>query len=160
MEFEHAHHREVHDTVGQFLSELFENPHHDPENGHYYVGYGSTVMEISVEPYGPEETIVLVMAFCVQDVEPSEELLRGLLRLNHQIPVGAFSVVDRDVYLGHSIFGRDLGRKNLLGVIAAVANLSDEYDDRIVDRYGGQTALDRIRATGGRKRRHETSPAN
>ena len=41
----------------------------------------------------------------------------------------------------------------LLGAIAAVANTSDEYDDRIVAKYGGQTALDRIRDTGGRRQR-------
>jgi hypothetical protein len=39
--------------------------------------------------------------------------------------------------------------------VAAVANVADEYDDRIVAKYGGQTALQRIRDTGGRRRRHE-----
>ena len=47
-------------------------------------------------------------------------------------------------------------RKNLLGTIAVVADVSDEYDDRIVEKYGGQTALERIRDTGGRKKRRES----
>lgn len=156
MNFEHELHQETHDRVEQFLSELFEAPHHDPDNGHFYVLYGSTILEVSVEPYGPEDTTVEVTAYCVQGVEPNEELALGLLQLNQQLPIGAFSIVGRDVFYSHTLLGRSLDRKNLLGTIAAVADASDEYDDRIVDKYGGQTALDRIRDTGGRAKRRES----
>ncbi len=157
MQFEHAHHEEIHTKVGEILSELFDEPFLDEETWHFYVGYGSTVIEVSVEPYGPEETTVEMTAYCVQGVGLQEDLLLGLLELNHEQPVGAFSLVGSDIFFSQSIFGRSLNRKNLLGTIAAVANISDEYDDRIVEKYGGQTALDRIRDTGGRKRRSATS---
>jgi len=153
MEFEHAHHEETHKRIGRYLSELFESPHLDDETGHYHVGYGSTILELSVEPYGPEETIVLITAYCVQGAQIDERLMKGLLELNHDLPVGAFSVVGQDIFFSQSLFGRELERNNLLGTIAAVATISDDYDDRIVDRYGGQTALAKIRDTGGRKRR-------
>lgn len=153
MNFEHEHHEEIHGRVGMFLRELFDEPYLDEDNGHYYVGYGSTVLEISVDPYGPEETIVEVTAYCVQGVELKENLLLGLLELNHELPVGAFSIIDQDIFYSQSLFGRKLGRKNLLGAIAAVANVADDYDDRIVETYGGHTALDRIGDTGGRRRR-------
>ena len=55
MEFEHVHHEQTHKIVRDYLNELFEDIHEDPENGHFNVGYGSTVMEASIEPYGPEE---------------------------------------------------------------------------------------------------------
>ncbi|MFQ5526809.1 MAG: hypothetical protein ACE5GX_11175 [Thermoanaerobaculia bacterium] len=157
MQFEHPHHEETHARMGQILSELFDDPFLDDENGHFYVGYGSTILELSVEPYGPEETTVEVTAYCVQGVQLHEELLLGLLELNHEQPVGAFSLVGTDIFYSQSLFGRSLDRKNLLGTIAAVANVSDEYDDRIVDKYGGQTALDRIRDTGGRRQRSATT---
>ncbi len=157
MHFEHTHHEHTHEEVHKYLLELFENPYLDPENGHFYVGYGSTVLEVSVEPYGPEETIVLVTAYCAQGVEPEEELLLGLLELNHELPVGAFSLVGRDIFFSHALFGKTLDRKNLLGSIAAVANVSDDYDDRIVEKYGGQTALARIQDTGGRAKRRSTT---
>jgi len=153
MQFEHEHHQETHHSVERYLGELFEDPFLDPDNGHFYVAYGSTVLELSVEPYGPEETIVLVTAYCAQGVEPEEDLLLGLLELNHELPVGGFSLVGQDVFYSHALFGKTLDRKNLLGAIAAVATISDDYDDRIVAKYGGQTALDRIQQTGGRKKR-------
>lgn len=160
MEFEHEHHREIHDSVKKYLDELFEDPYLDPENGHFYVGYGSTVLEISVEPYGPKETIVSVTAYCVQGVEPRESLLLGLMELNHDLPVGSFSLVGSDLFFSHSLYGRAIDRSNLLGTIAAVANVSDDYDDKIVAKYGGQTALDRIKDTGGRSRRQESRQVN
>ena len=153
MEFQHAHHRDTHHLTQEFLGELFEEPYLDRENGHFYVGYGSTVLEIAVEPYGPEETTIEVTAYCVQGVDPTEELLLGLLELNHEMPVGAFSLIGTDIFFSHALFGRALDRNNLLGAIAAVANTSDNYDDRIVAKYGGQTAVERIRDTGGRRQR-------
>ena len=122
MQFEHEHHQETHHSVESYLGELFEDPFLDPDNGHFYVGYGSTVLEVSVEPYGPEETIVLVTAYCAQGVEPEEDLLLGLLELNHELPVGAFSLVGQDIFFSHAIFGQTLERRNLLGEIAAVAD--------------------------------------
>jgi hypothetical protein len=159
MEFTHDQQRQVHGQLQEFLSELFDEPYLDPDNGHFYVGYGSTVLEISAEPYGPEETTVQVTAYCVQGVELAENLLLGLLEVNHELPIGAFSLVGKDVFFSHSLFGKALQRSNLLGAIAAVANISDEYDDRIVEKYGGQTALDRIRDTGGRRERSQRSVA-
>ena len=160
MDFAHEHHQQTHSKVNTFLAELFEEPYLDPDNAHFYVGYGSTVLEISVEPYGPEETIVEVTAYCVQGVERTENLLLGLLELNHELPVGAFSLVGQDVFFSHTLFGKSLERNNLLGAIAAVANISDDYDDRIVEKYGGQTALDRIRDTGGRRARSGKGAVN
>ena len=82
MEFEHDVHRDIHQKVDKYLSELFEEPYQDPDDGHFYVTYGSTVLEISVDPYGPEEAIVRLVAYCVQGVEVSENLERGLLETN------------------------------------------------------------------------------
>jgi hypothetical protein len=86
-------------------------------------------------------------------VEVSEELLLGLLELNHQMLFGSFSLVGDDIFFAYSIFGHSLERRNLLGAIAAVATVADDYDDRIVEKFGGETALDRIQDTGGRRRR-------
>jgi hypothetical protein len=153
MEFEHEVHEETFNRLKEYLGELFEEPYHDPENDHFYVRYGTTVLELSVVPYGTEEAIVSIMSYCVQDVELAEELLLGLLELNHQVPCGAFSLVGNDIFFSHSLFGRSLEARDLLRAINVVATVADDYDDRIVARYGGQTALERIQDTGGRRRR-------
>lgn len=151
--FEHAVQEETFRKVKEYLGELFEEPYHDPENDHFYVRYGTTVLEISVEPQGPEEAIVRIMSYCVQDVEIDEELLLGLLELNHQLLCGSFSVVDNDIFFAHSLYGRGLEPRDLLRAITSVATLADDYDDRIVAKYGGQTALEKIQDTGGWRKR-------
>jgi hypothetical protein len=155
--FQHAVQEETFNKVREYLDELFEEPYHDPENDHFYVRYGTTVLEISVEPYGPDEAVVTIMSYCVQDVEMQEDLLVGLLELNHQLPCGSFSVVGNDIFFAHSLYGKNLEPRDLLRAINSVATLADDYDDRIVAKYGGQTALDKIQDTGGwRKRAVET----
>jgi hypothetical protein len=151
--FEHAAQEETFHKVREYLGELFEEPYHDAENNHFYVRYGTTVLEISVEPYGPEESIVTIMSYCVQDVEIEEDLLLGLLELNHQLLCGAFSIVGNDIFFAHSLFGRSLDPRDLLRAITSVATVADDYDDRIVARYGGQTALEKIQDTGGWRKR-------
>lgn len=151
--FEHAVQEETFRKVKEYLGELFEEPYHDPENDHFYVRYGTTVLEISVEPYGPEEAVVTIMSYCVQDVEMEDDLLLGLLELNHQLLCGSFSVVGNDIFFAHSLFGSNLEPRDLLRAITSVATLADDYDDRIVARYGGQTALEKIQDTGGWRKR-------
>ena len=151
--FEHAVQEETFGKVKEYLGELFEEPYHDPENDHFYVRYGTTVLEISVEPYGPEESVVNIMSYCVQDVELEDDLLLGLLELNHQLVCGAFSLVGNDIFFAHSLYGNSLEPRDLLRAITSVATVADDYDDRIVARYGGQTALEKIQDTGGRRRR-------
>ena len=72
--FESPVHQETFEKLKEYLGELFDEPYHDPENDHFYVRYGTTVLEISVEPYGSEETVIVIMSYCVQDVELDEEL--------------------------------------------------------------------------------------
>ena len=151
--FESPVHQETFNKLREYLGELFEEPYHDPENDHFYVRYGSTVLEISVEAYGADETVVVIMSYCVQDVEVEDDLLLGLLELNHQLLCGSFSVVGNDIFFAHSLFGSSLEPRDLLRAITSVATLADDYDDRIVARYGGQTALEKIQDTGGWKKR-------
>lgn len=152
MEYEHQAHEDAYDKVGRYLEDYFDQPYRDPDDGHYYVTYGSTVLEISVDAYGPEEAIVRLVAYCVQGVDVSENLERGLLETNLDLPIGGFSLIDRDVFLCYSIFGKAIGRRSLLDAIAAIANTSDEYDDLIVAKYGGKRAIDSLR--------EEQSPAS
>ena len=136
---------EVYRQVRSYLDELVEEHFDDAEHCDFYLKYGSTVLEISIDPYEEDDAVIEVLAFCVQGAEPSFELQQELLRVNAELPIGAFSMVDRDIFFSHSFLGRRLMPEQLIASLHAVANISDEFDERIVAKYGGETAIERIR---------------
>src|SRR5206468_11974904 len=144
--FNTACQEEVYRQVKSYLDELVEEHFDDAEHCDFYLKYGSTVLEISIDPYEEDDAVIEVLAFCVQGAEPSFELQHELLRVNAELPIGAFSMVDRDIVFSHSFLGRRLMPEQLIASPHAVANISDEFDERIVAKYGGETAIDRTRA--------------
>jgi T3SS (YopN, CesT) and YbjN peptide-binding chaperone 1 len=151
---------EVYRAVKSHLDELVEEHFDDAEHCDFYLKYGSTVLEISIEPYQEDDAIVEILAFVVQDVEPSFDLMRELLHLNSEVSLGAFSVVGRDVFYSHSFLGRRLQAEQLIASLEIVATIADEYDEQIVQKYGGTTALDSLRRKGGRPQPVSTADRN
>jgi len=143
---------EVYRQVKSYLDELVEEHFDDAEHCDFYFKYGSTVLEISILPYQEDDAVVEVLAFCVQNVDPSFELMQELLKLNAEIPLGAFSAIGHDIYYSHSFLGRRLRPEQLIASLDSVASISDEYDEKLVAKYGGVTALDSLRPAT--KRRH------
>src|SRR5690348_15352464 len=139
---------EVYRLVKSNLDELVEEHFDDAEHCDFYLKYGSTVLEISIDPYEEDDADIEVLAFCVQGVEPSFELMRELLRLNSEVPLGAFSLVGKDIFFSHSFLGRRMRPEQFMASLESVATISDEYDDKLVEQYGGETALDIIRTRG------------
>ena len=148
---------ETYRQVKSNLDELVEEHFDDAEHCDFYFKYGSTVLEISIDPYEEDDAVVEVLAFCVQGVEPSFEMTRELLRLNSEVRLGAFSLVGGDIFFSHSFLGRRMRPEQLMASLENVATVSDEYDEKLVARYGGETALERIRS--GALRRTETTKA-
>lgn len=144
--FRTACQEKVYRTVKSYLDELVDEHFDDAEHCDFYLKYGSTVIEISIHPYEEDEAVVEVLAFCVQDVEPSFALTRELLRLNVDEPLGAFSMAGSEIYFSHSFLGRKLQPDQLIASLNHVASVSDEFDEKLVEKYGGQTALDRLRS--------------
>lgn len=136
---------EVYRQVNSYLDELVDEHSDDAEHCDFYLKYGSTVLEISITPYEEDDAVIEVLAFCVQGVEPSFELMQELLRLNSQLPLGAFSMVGNDIFYSHSFLGRRLRPEQLIASLDSVASIADDYDDHLISRYGGETALERLR---------------
>src|ERR1041385_6665526 len=130
---------EVYRTVKSHLDELVEEHFDDAEHCDFYLKYGSTVLEISIDPYEEDDAVLQILAFVVQDVEPSPELMRELLQINFEVALGAFSLVGRDVFFSHSFLGRRLQGEQLIASLEIVATIADEYDEQIVQKYGGTT---------------------
>lgn len=142
---------QVYRKVADILDELVDEHYDDVEHCDFYIKYGSTLLEIGIDPILEDNAVIKIRAFCVQGVEPSRELMTELLRLNSTIPLGAFSVVDDNIYFSHAFLGRDLVAEQLIASLNSVASIADEYDEWIVERYGGSTALDRMRGTSPQK---------
>lgn len=143
---------EVYRQVKTYLDELVEEHFDDAGHCDFYLKYGSTVLEISIDPYEEDDAVIEVLAFCVQGVEPTFELMAELLGLNAEVPLGAFSVVGQDIFYSHAFLGRRLRPEQLIASLDNVASISDLYDERLVARYGGETALERLRSTAKRHR--------
>jgi hypothetical protein len=139
---------EVYRQVKAYLDELVDEHFDDAEHCDFYLKYGSTVLEISIGPYEEDDAVVEVLAFCVQGVEPSFELMQELLKLNSEVPLGAFSMVGNDIFYAHSFLGRRLRPEQLIASLDSVASIADDYDEHLVKRYGGETALERLRSQG------------
>ena len=137
---------EVYRQVKSYLDELVDEHFDDAEHCDFYLKYGSTVLEISIDPYEEDDAVIEVLAFCVQGVEPSFEMMSELLRLNSEVPLGAFSLVGHDIFYSHSFLGRRLRPEQLIASLDSVASISDLYDERLVSKYGGETALERLRS--------------
>jgi hypothetical protein len=118
----------------------------------YVVKQGSSYVMISVVPSGPkgkheERALVRVVAQVVSGVRPEPSLFRQLLILNGQLRFGSFAYVPEGslIMFGHSILGGDtMDVKELIATVHDVALVADEYDDRIVARYGGARMQDVI----------------
>jgi hypothetical protein len=142
---------EVYRQVKSYLDELVDEHFDDAEHCDFYLKYGSTVLEISIDPFEEDDAVIEILAFCVQGVEPSFELMQELLRLNSELPLGGFSLVDKNIFFSHSFLGRRLRPEQLIASLNSVATTSDDWDEKLVERYGGETALERMRSTGQRR---------
>jgi hypothetical protein len=143
---------EVYRQVKAYLDELVDEHFDDADHCDFYLKYGSTVLEISIDAYEEDDAVIEILAFCVQGVEPTFELMQELLLLNAEGPLGAFSLVDNDIFYSHSFLGRRLRPEQLIASLDSVASVSDLYDERLVGKYGGQTALERLRSNAKRHR--------
>src|SRR6185436_435521 len=149
----HTHcQEEVYRQVKSYLDELVDEHFDDADHCDFYLKYGSTVLEISINPYEEDDAVIDVLAFCVQGVDPTFECMQELLKLNAQVPLGAFSMVGQDIFFSHSFLGRRLRGEQLIASLDCVASIADLYDEQLVAKYGGETALEHLRSNAQRLR--------
>ena len=151
---------EVYRQVKNYLDDLVEEHFDDADHCDFYLRYGSTVLEISIDPYEEDDAVIAILAFCVQGAEPTFELMQELLDLNSEVPLGAFSMCGQDIFYSHSFLGRRLRPEQLIASLDSVASISDLYDERLVAKYGGETALERLRSNAKRHRSVVTGAQN
>lgn len=108
----------------------------------YVIKQGSCYVMINIVPWEEQRALVRVAAQLVKGVRMTGELAEQLLHLNLQLRFGAFAFDPADslILFIHSILGGPtLDGAELLATLTDVALIADEYDDRIIQKYGGQT---------------------
>jgi hypothetical protein len=106
---------------------------------------GSAQVEVLVFPWGKDDAIITARSYVVTGAELTPDLMRFLLRENHNMRFGAFGVDERgDIVFEHTIVGSTCDKLELEASVNAVLEIADDYDDKIVERWGGKRALDRL----------------
>lgn len=147
MEFETKAQKECYELVLPWVTELFGGSVlRKPDVPILGVMHGSAFAQVGVFPWRNDDAIITTRSYVVTGAELTSELMRYLLAENAGMSFGAFGIDDEgDILFEHSIVGSTCDQKELESSVVAVAQTADEYDDKIVKRWGGERALDQIR---------------
>lgn len=111
----------------------------------YVIKQGSAYVMISVVPWGQNRAMVRCTSQLVKGVDVDGPLAKQLLELNGHLRFGAFAVdsAEHTVLFTHTILGgTTLDPEELVATLRDVALIADEYDDKLVKKYGGQRMID------------------
>ncbi len=133
-------------TAAQRVEKLLSksNAFRKVDEGLYVIKQGSTLVMVTVHPW-KSHAIVRLVAQLVKGVHMEERLALELLELNSILRFGAFAYSAKDavVLFVHTMADRELtDEEEFKETIRDFAFVADDYDDRIAERYGGQTMRD------------------
>ncbi len=116
----------------------------------FLVKQGSTFVMLTAQLMNDGKPQVRCLAQLVKGVNMTPELAYELLRLNTQINFGAFgySAPAQLVLLTNSLLGgATLDAEEITSTLESLVRVADEYDDIIIEKYGGQRMTDILEAS-------------
>uniref|UniRef100_A0A7C4GG03 YbjN domain-containing protein n=1 Tax=candidate division WOR-3 bacterium TaxID=2052148 RepID=A0A7C4GG03_UNCW3 len=148
MEFETQAQKKVYEKIAPWMRELFGQFATAHESAPVFgVVFGSTIAHVAVFPWGDDDATITTRAWVVTGTELTPDFMKFLLLQNDKMRFGAFLVdSDGDVFFEHTIVGSTCDKEELKASVLAVAATADRYDDEIVQRWGGQRMLDRMKS--------------
>jgi len=102
--------------------------------------WGSARVDITVEVFDEDQSVVQVKATCVTGATPSPDLYQHVA--TSSVDLGHYSVVPESggtvgIVISHGLIGEFLNPAELRMTIVAVANEADTTDDALAARFGG-----------------------
>lgn len=102
--------------------------------------WGSARVDITVEVFDEDQSVVQVKATCVTGATPSPDLYEHVA--TSSVDLGHYSVVPESggtvgIAISHGLIGEFLNPAELRMTIVAVANEADTTDDALAARFGG-----------------------
>lgn len=145
MEFQTEGHKQAYEKITGMVKELFgtfATPRADIPA--FSITYGSAFIIAQVFAWGDNDATVTTRCYVVTGVELAQDLLLFLLQENDKMRFGAFGIdKDNDIFFEHTVVASTCDLEELKSSILAVVYTSDQYDDQIISRWGGQRAIDR-----------------
>ncbi len=111
----------------------------------YVIKQGSAYVMISVVPWGDNRAMLRCTSQLVKGADVDGPLALQLLELNAHLRFGAFAwdPTEHVVLFTHTMLGgTTLDPDELMATLSDVALIADEYDDKLMKKYGGQRMLD------------------
>jgi hypothetical protein len=143
--FESEAQEACYEKVAGWMKELFgESAHVYADSPAFAIRFGTAIVYTWVRPWG-DDAIVDCRAYVVSGAQLTPELTRFLLDENSRMRFGAFAIDEDEIVFLHCIVGSTCDKEELETSVGAVAQTADEYDDQIVQRWGGQRALETTR---------------
>ncbi|WP_299487285.1 YbjN domain-containing protein [Acaryochloris sp. IP29b_bin.137] len=144
MEFQTQAQQACHAKVASWMDELFEQiPWEKLDEPGFGLFMGSAWVEVRIYPW-QDDSVINIRSTVVSGAKMAADLQSHLLRENAEMRFGAFSVNDAgDILFEHTIVGSTCDPNELEASVQAVLAAADNYDDQIVERWGGERALDR-----------------
>jgi hypothetical protein len=145
MEFQSQSQKECYEKVAPWIKELFGSFSMARENAPAFaVIVGSALAQIGVSAWGETDATITTRSYLVTDAELSPDLMLFLLRENDRMRFGAFGVdAENDIFFEHTILGASADMAELRSSVMAVVITADQYDDKIIERWGGTRMLER-----------------
>ncbi|OLP18593.1 hypothetical protein BST81_09895 [Leptolyngbya sp. 'hensonii'] len=147
MDFETAGQKACYEKIAPWMQDLFGDslvPYEiEPV---FSINFGSAIAYTKVAPWDDEDdAIIITRSFVVTDIAINADLTYYLLHLNESLLFGAFGLdSDDDIVFEHNLIGSTCDQEELRMSVMTVIRIADEYDDEIVETWGGQRALDRM----------------
>lgn len=146
MEFQTKAQQDCYDKIAGWMRELFGKfPCARPDVPSLGLFMNSALVEVLIYPWGDDDATVNTRSYVVTDVNLTPDLMQFLLQENFSMQFGAFGIdPDSSIVFEHTIVGSTCDKKELESSVKAVLEVSDQYDDYIVEKWGGKRALDRM----------------
>jgi hypothetical protein len=146
VEFRTESQKKVYERVAGILKEQFGKQVVANESAPVFmIRSGSAVVQIAVLPISDRFTSIRTFSWVVTGAETTSDLSKFLLEENFNLAFGDFALEPGtgDILLKHVILGEGCDTDELMFSVGQIASAADEYDDKIVQRFGGQRAIDR-----------------
>ena len=145
-EFKTEGQKKVYDKLAEMLRDQFgKQAIPNEKEPSFGLRSGSAYAQVGVWPISDKYTVVRAYSWVVTGAETTPELTRFLLEENFGMRFGCFMLEPGtgDILFSHAIVGEGMDTDELMFMVMAVIQTADEYDDKIVQRFGGQRAVDR-----------------